>query len=292
MRTTKLNTSVTSLEAGLRKYYGASFDEKFTEAKKTAKTLLGAYNALNRVTEDSVILEGAYLGHATRKNKKGTVSSAWFKVLDGAGRVRSIYLHDQEFAEKLPEEPPKLSGTRWTGLQKSIIISTPRGESSVSYRTTPKATFVVDDDVEFGMPELTTFKTAVEERKQVPQGGREPFFTVLGEIANVNVGADQEKGTKWIRAEIEDTDGTRMTTNLDSNLRDLFGEQDWLDDYEEVAQNLYHMPVLLNGRVYLFETQDGQQRQSFVIKGVGWIADVTKLPAKFQAKLETAVFGK
>lgn len=283
----KLPNPIKEMERKLREYYGESFDKEFEKANAKSKTPLGAYNRLNKVRKEGVVLEGAYVGKGLRKDKQGNVGSAWFRILESDGENRRIYLHDLDYAEKLPEEPAILAGVRWTELSQSLTIN----PGFSSYRTTESTTFEVDDSIALGLKDLTTFSEAVEMHKQKPEGKRDPFFTVFGEIANVSAGRDEEKGTSWLRATVEDTQGTRLNVNLASNLEDIFPGADWLEDYEEVAQNLYHMPVLLNGRIFLYDKPDGTQGSSFVIKGAGWISDITKAPESTRDKIEKLAFG-
>lgn len=283
---TPYRNTVSDLETKLRQHYGPTFDEKLQKVLPNEKTRLGALNRLNKITETNVTLEGAYLGKSVRTDRKtNNITSVYFRVLDANGKGRRIYLHDLEFADSLPEEPPRLSGVRWNNLQKTTIVS----NDVSSYRTTGNTTFNVDENIDVGLMELTTFNQAVEIKKT---STRDRYFTVLGEIVDVNVGEDKENDRRWISAELEDLDGTRFRVALDKNLPDLFGDADWLDDYQEAAQNLYHMLVLANGRIFQFEKRDGSQGVTLTIKNGGWIVDVTKTPAKLQEKLQKVAFSK
>ncbi len=279
-------TSIQELETSLRAFYGTAFEQKYAEVLKESKTPLGALNALNNITEENVTLEGAYVGLSTKKNRSGQTQSAWFRVLDKNGKMRRIYLHSLSFAEKLPDAPPILSGVRWANLSKTMIVSK---DSSV-YKTKDTTSMTVDNSIEYDLVELTTFTRAVEKKKSLRKDERDPYFTVLGNIVNVRIGEDKERDRKWVTAFIEDTEGTQIGCNVISNLEDIFGSQNWLEDYNEVSQNLYNMPVLVNGRVFMFEKSDGSEGVSFVVKGGGWIADMSHLPKNIQQKLEKLVF--
>jgi len=194
---TPYRNTVSDLEGKLKDYYGTDFDSKLKNAVSVSKTRLGALNSLNKLTEKGVTLEGAYLGKAVKTDRKtNTITSVWFRVLDANGKNRRIYLHDLDFADNLPEEPPHLSGVRWTNLQKTMIIS----NDTSSYRTTNDTSFKTDETIDVGLMELSTFNQAVEISKT---GNKNRYFTVLGEIVDVNVGEDKENDRRWISAEPE-----------------------------------------------------------------------------------------
>lgn len=284
-----MRNTVTELENKLRQFYGNNFDELLTKAEKNPKnkTHLGVLNELNRVQENGVSLEGAYLGKGAKRGKNEQIVSAWFRVLDSNGKSRGIFLHDLKFVDKLPEEPPKLTGTRWTNLNTSVVVS----QDLKYYRTTDTTKLEIVENLDFPLPELSTYSEALERTRASRANGKgDPYFTIAGEISDVNTGEDKESGRKWIRADVADVNGTRFSVNLDQNLRDLFGEADWLEDYEIVANNLYHMPVLLNGRIWIGENKVGKEKTSFVVKRSGWVANITKLSETVQTKLEKALF--
>jgi hypothetical protein len=283
----KIGQPIADLEKSLRDYYGDEFEKLLAEKQKTAKTRLGALNALNRVTKSGETLEGAYMGNVVRRNRETKeVTSVSFQILNADGKVKKVRLHDTEFAQQLPPEPPKLAGVRWKNLDMTMVVS----KDLVSYTTTPDTVLEVDDTIEFNLSELHTFDEAIEIKQNAD--GYDPFFTVLGEIVNVRVYDDVDSGVRSIRAEVQDLEGKRMSVKLEENLEDLFGEVDWIEDFEEVQQNLYHMPVLLNGRIFLYERGDGSQGAAFVVKGRGWIADFTKLPERVQQRIEQLALHK